>query len=51
MESDSRARLGLLGMRERVAFAGGTLAIESSPGAGTSVLIRIPTRSSEEGPR
>ena len=51
MESDSRARLGLIGMRERVAFAGGTLAIESSPGAGTSVLIRIPTRSSEEGPR
>ena len=51
MESDSRARLGLLGMRERVAFAGGTLAIESSPGAGTSVLIRIPIQSSEEGPR
>ncbi|MBV8616361.1 MAG: PAS domain S-box protein, partial [Acetobacteraceae bacterium] len=51
MESDSRARLGLLGMKERVAFAGGTLAIESSPGAGTSVLIRIPARSSEEGPR
>ena len=51
MESDSRARLGLLGMKERVAFAGGTLAIESSPGAGTSVLIRIPIQSSEEGPR
>ena len=51
MESDSRARLGLLGMNERVAFAGGTLAIESNPGAGTSVLIRIPIVSSEEGPR
>jgi len=51
MESDSGARLGLLGIKERVAFARGTLAIESSPGAGTSVLIRIPTRSSEEGPR
>jgi len=51
MESNSRARLGLLGMKERVAFAGGTLAIESSPGAGTSVLIRIPIQSSEEGPR
>ena len=48
-KSDSRARLGLLGMRERVAFAGGTLAIESSPGTGTSVLIRIPIPSSEEG--
>ncbi len=29
----------------------GTLEIESSPGAGTSVPIRIPIPSSEEGPR
>ena len=48
METESRARLGLLGMRERVAFADGTLAIESSPGAGTSVLIRIPIHPSQK---
>lgn len=34
--------LGLLGMRERVALVGGTLEIESAPGAGTSVYVRIP---------
>lgn len=39
-------RLGLLGMRERLARVGGTLEIESSPGSGTSVFARIPlTRS------
>lgn len=37
-------RLGLLGMRERAALVGGTLDVESSPGAGTTVLARIPLR-------
>jgi PAS domain S-box-containing protein len=35
--------LGLVGMRERAAFAGGTLEIESGPGKGASVFVRIPT--------
>jgi PAS domain S-box-containing protein len=35
-------KLGLLGMRERVAIAGGTLEIESHPGKGTTVYARIP---------
>jgi signal transduction histidine kinase len=35
-------RLGLLGMRERVALVGGALQVESSPGAGTTVRARIP---------
>jgi PAS domain S-box-containing protein len=35
-------KLGLLGMRERAALLGGTLNVESSPGAGTSVFVRIP---------
>ena len=39
-------RLGLLGMKERVALAGGTLLIESSPGSGTTVLARIPLSAS-----
>ena len=34
--------LGLLGMRERSANAGGTLLIESIPGKGTRIALRIP---------
>jgi PAS domain S-box-containing protein len=35
-------RLGLVGMRERLAVVGGTLTVESSPGRGTTVIARIP---------
>ncbi|MCA1614749.1 MAG: PAS domain S-box protein [Acidobacteria bacterium] len=35
-------RLGLLGMRERAALLGGTINVESAPGAGTTVFVRIP---------
>lgn len=49
---DAPQRLGLLGMRERVSLAGGTLLIESSPGAGTTILVRIPRLNPhEETPR
>jgi signal transduction histidine kinase len=34
--------LGLLGMRERAAIAGGSLNIESAPGRGTRILLTIP---------
>jgi signal transduction histidine kinase len=34
--------LGLAGMRERLALIGGTLEIESSPGAGTTLFARVP---------
>ncbi|HEX4609897.1 MAG TPA: PAS domain-containing protein [Urbifossiella sp.] len=34
--------LGLLGMRERIALVAGTLHTESTPGAGTTVFVRIP---------
>jgi two-component system sensor histidine kinase DegS len=34
--------LGLLGMRERLALLGGTLAIESEPGRGTRVVAMLP---------
>jgi signal transduction histidine kinase len=34
--------LGLLGLRERVDLVGGVTEIESAPGAGTRVLIRVP---------
>ena len=35
-------RLGLLSMRERAAFVGGTLAVKSTRRAGTEVEVRIP---------
>jgi signal transduction histidine kinase len=36
--------LGLLGMRERVALVDGRLTVESSPGAGTTLSIEVPSR-------
>jgi PAS domain S-box-containing protein len=35
-------RLGLLGMRERLALVGGTLTIESQLGRGTTIIARVP---------
>lgn len=37
-----RRRLGLIGMRERVALVRGELTLETTPGRGTSVIIRVP---------
>ncbi|MAT99629.1 MAG: hypothetical protein CL608_21005 [Anaerolineaceae bacterium] len=34
--------LGLISMRERAAIAGGSLILETEPGTGTSLLIRLP---------
>jgi signal transduction histidine kinase len=34
--------LGLMGMRERVALAGGSLTIVSTPGVGTTLRGRVP---------
>jgi signal transduction histidine kinase len=34
--------LGLFGMRERIEMLGGTLAIESEPGKGTTVKAEVP---------
>jgi signal transduction histidine kinase len=38
----TQGKLGLLGMQERATLAGGSLEIESHPGAGTTVFVRIP---------
>ena len=35
---------GLVGMRERIALVHGSLDIESSPGAGTTIRARMPSR-------
>jgi len=37
-------RLGLRGMRERAALLGGSVQVESRPGAGTTITARIPVR-------
>jgi glucose-6-phosphate-specific signal transduction histidine kinase len=34
--------LGLLGIRERAAIAGGSLLIDSAPGRGTRIALSIP---------
>jgi len=40
-------RLGLAGMIERAALVGGNLQIESRPGHGTTLYLRVPTRTTE----
>ena len=45
--SDDRG-MGLLGMRERAELLGGTVQIESAPGAGTTVLVRVPAQFADE---
>jgi PAS domain S-box len=40
--ADVRRGMGLINMRERAAFVGGTFEIESQPGQGTTIYIRVP---------
>ena len=42
MTAMNRGGIGLVSMRERVNFAGGTLVIHSAPGAGTRIGVRLP---------
>jgi PAS domain S-box-containing protein len=44
--SSRRPGFGLLGMKERAALVGATLQIESQPGKGTTVLLRMTTAGS-----
>ena len=43
------AHLGLHGMRERAALLGGTVTIESTPGEGTTIYVRIPLFGGSDG--
>jgi signal transduction histidine kinase len=43
VQSDRRrGGLGLIGMRERLTAIGGTFSVDSAPGQGTKLLIRVP---------
>ena len=48
---DGSAASGLLGMRERLGFLGGELRVDSTPGQGTSVVIRVPLQAAPAAPR
>jgi signal transduction histidine kinase len=41
-EGDETTGIGLLGMRERVALVNGSVTVESSPGAGTTIVVEVP---------
>jgi signal transduction histidine kinase len=40
--SDQQRHIGIAGMRERAAMVGGELTVESSPGHGTTVRVKVP---------
>ena len=42
--ADKRFGMGLIGMRERCAFLGGTFSVRSEPQAGTEIAARVPRR-------
>lgn len=42
VSSDSASGLGLVGMRERAVLVGGGVEIESAPGKGTTIFVRVP---------
>jgi signal transduction histidine kinase len=46
----SQPHLGLVSMRERVAFLSGQLAIDAAPGEGTRIAVQIPLVSSGQRP-
>ena len=45
-ELERETGIGVSGMRERARLAGGSLELKSSHGSGTTVIARVPTRSS-----
>ena len=47
-EAEAAGRMGMPGMRERAALIGGSLEVESTPDAGTTIFVRIPLRPATE---
>lgn len=50
LQANGGKRLGLLGMRERVEMVGGTFAVQSASGKGTSVQVEIPFAPASQPP-
>ncbi len=48
-QSDSGRGLGLFGMQERASYVGGVVDIDSQPGRGTRICVRVPIAESERG--
>ncbi|MEI6032959.1 MAG: sensor histidine kinase [Verrucomicrobiae bacterium] len=48
-DGNKPARLGLLGMRERVEMVGGTLLMDSVPGSATTIRVEIPSGNASAG--
>jgi signal transduction histidine kinase len=46
----TRTSIGLAGMAERAALVGGSLTIETAPGAGTRVTAILPLTNGDESP-
>ena len=45
-----RHGFGLLGMQERASLVGATIQIESAPGQGTTILVRMTLPAGTDGP-
>jgi len=43
--------LGLIGMREQAEMVGGTLSIQSTPGLGTKIIVKMPFNDATEDPK
>ena len=41
-DGNQASGLGFSGMRERIALLSGTIAVESTPGKGSTIFVRIP---------
>jgi signal transduction histidine kinase len=41
--------MGLIGMRERASLVGGAVEVESTPGGGTTVFVRVPVGPETDG--
>ena len=48
--AEQHVGLGLISMRERVAFLGGQLTIQTAPGGGTRVRVQVPLSAANHGP-